>query len=238
MLIASYCRSALGQTGAGHYSPIGGYHAGSDQLLLLDVARFKYPPHWVPVSLMYEAMRDRDPATGRPRGWLVLSKRPTSSAVARFLVCSDGLATGGLVERALALSAEGLGTLPNASLEDVFQVTARALVESGLTESVRLRPPESDEHRASYAELEESFTRLPLYARAAAGLRADSAAAVTLWWLALAPVARRVLSSAVEAELAPLLDGEVLPAPLAAEIELLRSQVEFLLQRPGTGRVA
>ena len=81
MLIASYCRSALGQTGAGHYSPIGGYHAGSDRLLLLDVARFKYPPHWVPVSLMFEAMRDRDPATGRPRGWLMLAKRATSSAV-------------------------------------------------------------------------------------------------------------------------------------------------------------
>ena len=38
----------LGQTGDGHFSPIGGYDAASDQVLLLDVARFKYPPHWVP----------------------------------------------------------------------------------------------------------------------------------------------------------------------------------------------
>ena len=166
MLIASYCRSALGQTGAGHYSPIGGYHAESDRLLLLDVARFKYPPHWVPVSLLYGAMHDRDPATERPRGWLVLSKRATSSAVARFLVCSDGLATSGLVEHALALSAKALGERSIASVDEVLRVTAEALVESGLRERVRARPPETEEQRAVYAELEAAFTRLPLYVRA------------------------------------------------------------------------
>ena len=33
----------LGQTGDGHWcSPVGGYDAASDQVLLLDVARFKY----------------------------------------------------------------------------------------------------------------------------------------------------------------------------------------------------
>lgn len=29
MLIAAYCRQVLGQTGAGHFSPLGGYHAAS-----------------------------------------------------------------------------------------------------------------------------------------------------------------------------------------------------------------
>jgi len=235
MLIASYCRSALGQTGAGHFSPIGGYHAGSDQLLLLDVARFKYPPHWVPVSQMYEAMRDRDPATDRPRGWLMLAKRATSSAVARFLVCSDGLATSELLERALVLSADAFGARPGAGLDEVLRVTAQALVESGIRERVCTRAPQTEEHRALYAELEAAFTRLPLYVRAAQGLDAGSAAAVTLWWLVLAPVARRALPAAAEAELAPLL-AELLPAPLGAEIELLRSQVEFLLDRPGARR--
>jgi glutathione gamma-glutamylcysteinyltransferase len=236
MLIASYCRSTLGQTGAGHYSPIGGYHAGSDQVLLLDVARFKYPPHWVPVPLMYEAMRDCDPQTGRPRGWLMLAKRATSSAVARFLVCSDGIATSALVQRALALSAEALGTRPGAGLDEVLRVTSQALVESGLTERVRTRAPESAEQRALYAELEASFRQLPLYVRAARGLDAPSAAAVTLWWLALAPVALRAVPAAAEVELAPLLDRALVPALLATEIELLRSQVQFLLDRPGACR--
>jgi len=47
VLIASYDRASLGQTGNGHFSPIGGYHMERDLVLVLDVARFKYPPHWV-----------------------------------------------------------------------------------------------------------------------------------------------------------------------------------------------
>lgn len=56
------------QTGTGHFSPIGGYHAGKDMALILDVARFKYPPHWVPLSLLWEAMNSVDITTGQHRG--------------------------------------------------------------------------------------------------------------------------------------------------------------------------
>lgn len=56
------------QTGTGHFSPIGGYHAGKDMALILDVARFKYPPHWVPLTLLWEAMDTVDEATGQHRG--------------------------------------------------------------------------------------------------------------------------------------------------------------------------
>ena len=77
VLAASYSRKTLGQTGDGHFSPVGGYDAASDQVLLLDVARFKYPPHWVPVTLLYEAMRRKDPKTLQVRGWCLL--RATSS---------------------------------------------------------------------------------------------------------------------------------------------------------------
>ena len=41
VVVVSYSRKQLGQTGDGHYSPIGGYHRASDQVLILDVARFK-----------------------------------------------------------------------------------------------------------------------------------------------------------------------------------------------------
>jgi hypothetical protein len=43
-------------------------------------ARFKYPPHWVPLPMLYEAMGAIDPATGQPRGYLRLSAnvRPDS----------------------------------------------------------------------------------------------------------------------------------------------------------------
>jgi len=80
-LIICYSRSALGQTGeAGHFSPIGGYHAGSDSVLILDVARFKYPPHWVPVTEIAEAMTKIDKSTGRTRGFMLMQLPETYAA--------------------------------------------------------------------------------------------------------------------------------------------------------------
>lgn len=63
VLIVSYDRSIFKQTGTGHFSPIGGYHSKTDKVLILDVARFKYPPHWVDLKLTWRAMRTCDPET-------------------------------------------------------------------------------------------------------------------------------------------------------------------------------
>jgi len=63
----------LGQTGSGHFSPLAGFHEQSDKVLIMDVARFKYPPHWVDLELMYKATFDEDSETGKPRGWLLVS---------------------------------------------------------------------------------------------------------------------------------------------------------------------
>ena len=41
VLVVSYSRKALRQTGDGHFSPVGGYDATSNMVLILDVARFK-----------------------------------------------------------------------------------------------------------------------------------------------------------------------------------------------------
>jgi glutathione gamma-glutamylcysteinyltransferase len=74
VLIVNYSRSAVAQTGSGHFSPIGGYDAATDQALVLDTARFKYPPHWMPVELLFDAMQERDADTGATRGWLLLDR--------------------------------------------------------------------------------------------------------------------------------------------------------------------
>nr|XP_048336821.1 glutathione gamma-glutamylcysteinyltransferase 1-like [Ziziphus jujuba var. spinosa] len=73
-LVASYHRAVFKQEGNGHFSPISGYHAGRDMVLILDVARFKYPPHWVPLTLLWEAMDTNDEATGHHRGYMIISK--------------------------------------------------------------------------------------------------------------------------------------------------------------------
>ena len=76
-LVVAFDRQVLGQTGTGHYSPIGAFNKDADMCLVLDVARFKYPPYWVPVELMWESLRTVDPETLRSRGFFVLSRAPT-----------------------------------------------------------------------------------------------------------------------------------------------------------------
>ncbi|GAB1543863.1 hypothetical protein NUACC21_65390 [Scytonema sp. NUACC21] len=80
-MVVSYSREVLGQTGDGHFSPIGGYHPERDLVLILDVARFKYPSHWVPLSLVWDALAPVDPATGKPRGYILMSKAKDSLPV-------------------------------------------------------------------------------------------------------------------------------------------------------------
>lgn len=75
-----------GKTGSGHFSPVGGYHAGRDMALVLDVARFKYPPHWVPVSLLWEAMDTVVEASDERRGYMLISRQQHEPALLYTLV--------------------------------------------------------------------------------------------------------------------------------------------------------
>lgn len=62
------------QTGCGHYSPVAAYDEESDLCLVMDVARFKYPPHWVPLPLLHKATTTIDSTTGMSRGFIVVAK--------------------------------------------------------------------------------------------------------------------------------------------------------------------
>ncbi|CAH8465239.1 unnamed protein product [Schistosoma turkestanicum] len=73
-LVVCYSRSALGQTGSGHFAPVGGYHPDRELVFLFDTARFKYPPHWVSLTKLWFSMNQVDPATQLPRGFVVLRK--------------------------------------------------------------------------------------------------------------------------------------------------------------------
>ncbi|KAJ0015046.1 hypothetical protein Pint_20195 [Pistacia integerrima] len=88
-VITSYHRGTFKQTGSGHFSPIGGYHAGKDMVLILDVARFKYPPHWVPLTLLWEAMDTIDKATGHQRGFMIVSRQQKAPSILYILNCRN-----------------------------------------------------------------------------------------------------------------------------------------------------
>ncbi len=74
VMVMAYSRGAVKQAGGGHFSPVGGYHAASDHVLVMDVARFKYPPHWLPLPLLHAAMQAVDDVAGMCRGYALLSR--------------------------------------------------------------------------------------------------------------------------------------------------------------------
>ena len=67
-LIVNFDRKTLNQQGAGHFSPIAAYDGASDSVLILDVAKFKYPPFWVSVADLLNAMNTIDSDSGKSRG--------------------------------------------------------------------------------------------------------------------------------------------------------------------------
>lgn len=59
-VLVNYNRTLIGQSGGGHWSPVGSYSEKWDAFLIVDVAKYKYPPVWVPAERLYEAMATED----------------------------------------------------------------------------------------------------------------------------------------------------------------------------------
>ena len=74
-VIVNYLRRAIGQQSGGHISPLAAYDAKSDRFLILDVARYKYPPVWVKASDLFDAMNTSDSANdSKTRGYVLIAK--------------------------------------------------------------------------------------------------------------------------------------------------------------------
>ena len=75
-VIVNYLRKAIGQQVGGHISPLGAYDAKTDRFLVLDVARYKYPPFWVKTGDIFAAMDTPDSVSGRSRGYVTVAAAP------------------------------------------------------------------------------------------------------------------------------------------------------------------
>ena len=73
-VLANYYRGALGQVGGGHWSALAAYDAQSDSVLILNVAKYKYPPAWVSIRLLRQAIDTTDTVSNKPRGLVIVSK--------------------------------------------------------------------------------------------------------------------------------------------------------------------
>lgn len=72
-VLVNYLRSAIGQERGGHISPIAAYDRESDRFLILDVARYKYPPAWVTAEDLWQAISTVDSTSGLTRGFVLVS---------------------------------------------------------------------------------------------------------------------------------------------------------------------
>ena len=61
-VIINYDRGGIGQgpMGHGHFSPIGAYNEDEDAFLIMDVAKYKYPPVWVSATRLYSGISTLD----------------------------------------------------------------------------------------------------------------------------------------------------------------------------------
>lgn len=230
VLAVAYSRRVLGQTGDGHYSPIAGVHAGRDLALVLDVARFKYPPHWVPVPLLWEAMRPHDPVTGRSRGWVTLRRRVAGAAVLFHLTdarlpwaeASRKL----LVDFPAALARSRDGSV--GAWVDALPAEACALVEAIPTPE-RLAP----EHRAEVDALLDALRATALFVEVERALRQRgddprSPEVLTLLLLALPGRAFEGVTGEAREALERWRRIEGCAPFLRSEVEILREQMEVL----------
>ncbi|KAJ2138741.1 hypothetical protein IW136_003039 [Coemansia sp. RSA 678] len=100
-MVLSFARAAMGQTGDGHFSPIGAFHEGSNQALVLDSARYKYPSWFGDVDRLYDSLQPVDPETNLPRGYFLISRRDSRldlSLLASSNVDRDSKDSSGIVD--------------------------------------------------------------------------------------------------------------------------------------------
>jgi hypothetical protein len=73
--VVNFRREPLGQQSGGHFSPLAAYNQKADRFLVMDVARFHYPPWWIPTADLFKAMDTVDSDSKKTRGFLIVSKQ-------------------------------------------------------------------------------------------------------------------------------------------------------------------
>lgn len=220
IVIASYSRRVLGQTGEGHFSPVGGIHRERDAALILDVARFKYPPHWVGLPQLHQAMQAVDAETGRSRGWLVLRRHEQPGGVLLSLSCRA--APWHKVGEAFDAPARHWRDAPPASLHEALAVVARVLPAAAA--HIEWRTPVDSVHAATVERLRMSLESSPAGHALADEAGASTALAAAILY-ALPERDFDALPAAVGAQLSEIVDLAHLDVELAAELRRLREQL-------------
>jgi Phytochelatin synthase len=77
-VLVNYLRRTIGEEIGGHISPLAAYDGKADRFLILDVARYKYPPVWVKTADIFAAMNTPDAANdNKTRGFVLVTAAAT-----------------------------------------------------------------------------------------------------------------------------------------------------------------
>lgn len=77
-MIVNWDRKGVGMDPMGHISPLGAYDAKADKVLIMDVARYKFAPHWVDTKMLFDAMSTDDLSSQSSRGWVTAAPATTA----------------------------------------------------------------------------------------------------------------------------------------------------------------
>ena len=84
IILINFCREVIGEVGCGHFSPLAAYNQSVDKFLMLDVARYKYPPVWISTKELYQSMSEGlDSLSNMNRGYLIISKYEKRASAGR-----------------------------------------------------------------------------------------------------------------------------------------------------------
>jgi len=176
---------------------------------LLDVARFKYPPHWVSAERLWQAMLTRDASGGKTRGWLSLKRRSEGIALGFSVRCAGDNWHGFAARLRAATTA----------LADAKSVGEMAVIMSPLLAHLELRQPSAAPHRAALDATRAALRALPSHSQIVQAIGAERAEGIALLLLAVS----EALSAEQRAALGELPDG-----PWRSELDNLRAQLSAL----------
>jgi glutathione gamma-glutamylcysteinyltransferase len=233
-LVVSYSRKALGQTGEGHYSPIAAYHQGRDMALVLDVARFKYPPHWVSVAALFEAMKPIDPSTQQSRGYFLMSRGDACCTLC-FRIYGRDFDWRIILEHLTKETPNNIAQKNPSTAEEALSSFLTSL-SPALLSMLALEEPQEPEHQEQQRALRVMLDALPLSLLVQKYLPVPQS---QLQWkpgpalvVMLLLIAGEHIFSQVKSELHESLRAYYHPSlssPLREEVERLREQLSLLM---------
>jgi hypothetical protein len=91
-VVLNYDRGGIGQGpfGHGHWSPIGAYNAKIDAFLIMDVAKYKYPPVWVPTENLFAGVSTLDVCSSMKQHPLPVNWDTDFATIGQELGCTPG----------------------------------------------------------------------------------------------------------------------------------------------------